>query len=277
MIAKIDTYDFYLYSDFRNGSNPLNLIQLIAHAEDFTDDSLLSEEEKELYQKRNELCEIVFEDEWTSRNGKIQFLIEFSERKYVENYYNRFIKLLQMFGLDSEIANLRKTVDFYIKYEQKIKELEENEGNDDWWDEVQILEKEYTYHYSTTNNLANLIVENPEDYCRDEKGNIIEANFTGKKKRYLDNGVLSYEYTIVNGQILGDYISYYKNGLKKELLFVDGYFHKELIKKWFSNGQIAYEKIGDTDFKYWYENGQLQKQRIGDVIKKWDETGNEIK
>ena len=46
MIPKVERYYFYLYKDFRDGDNPLNFVQLIAHSDQFINDDNLTQEQK---------------------------------------------------------------------------------------------------------------------------------------------------------------------------------------------------------------------------------------
>ncbi|MEN7550523.1 hypothetical protein AAG747_21565 [Rapidithrix thailandica] len=278
MIPKINKYEFYLYSDFSDGDNPLNLIQLIAHSNEYVDNVILSPAEQKIFSKRIQLCEMLFEDEWTSRNGKIPFFFEFPERKDVEDYYKKLILFANEFQFESEIPNLKKTLEFYIENEAEIKELGENQEDDDWWDKTQALEDKYNAYYSQTLEIvANQIIKNPDNFCRDEQGNSINPNYTGKYKEYLKNGILKCEYSVVNGQILGEYTEYDNDGNKRKLSFKEGCFDEETIKSWHSNGQIEFEKINDSDYRYWYDNGQMEMERISDVVKKWNRNGEQIR
>ncbi|MCF8714515.1 hypothetical protein JM658_06685 [Joostella atrarenae] len=277
MIPKVNKYDFYLYSDFSNVDNPNNLLQLIAHSNEYFEDITLSSLEQEALSKRIELCQILFEDEWNSRNGKIQFFFEFSDKKIIEDYYKKLTLFANEFGFKSLIPNFQKTIKFYIENESEIRELSENQENDDWWDRLQKLQSEYNYYYSQAIEIvANNIIKKPNDFCRDENGDFIDSNFTGKLKHYLKTGILKYEYSIVKGQILGEFIEYDNNGNKRELSYKDGYYDKDSFKKWFENGQIEFEKINDSDYRYWFENGQIKTEKIGEIIRKWDINGKEI-
>lgn len=275
MIPQVNKYDFYLYSDFRDGDNPFNLNQLIAHAENFVDDDSLTWDERAMFVKRKELFEIVFEDEWSSRNGKVQFFFEFSDRESIENYYAKFVQLLKEFNLELYIPNLQKSLEFYREYETEIKHLEKGEG-DNWEKEIQSLEEKYKFHYSPSIELAKRFLENPNDYCRDENGEPIDPNFTGRLKHYLKNGILIHDYSVFQGQISGEFMDYDIQGNKSELSIKDGYVGRESIKRWFPNGQIEFEKINDSDCRYWYKNGQMKTERIGGVLKRWNADGQEV-
>lgn len=274
MIPQINKYEFYLYRDFRDGDNPLNLVQLIAHADAFFEDENLSVTEQNLIAKRKELCSLFFEDTWSSRNGKVQFFFDFKGRKSVEDYYHKLIFFAGEFNLEHIIDNLRNSIEFYIEHEIEIKKLSKYEGA--WEEDVRNLENRYTYHYPTMKELATRIIENPNDYCRDKNGESIDPNYTGKLKHYLKTGTLRHEYTLVNGQILGEFVDYDNDGNKKGIFYKDGYLKQESIKTWYPDGQIKFEKINDTDYKYWYKNGQLKVKSTGGELERWDEDGNEL-
>ena len=278
MIPKIKKYYFYLYRDFSNGDNPLNLIQLIAESNESSESSELSIEEKVIFSNRKELCEILFEDEWNSRNGKIQFFIEQFSTNNIENYYKNIIELIGVLKLDFDVSNLKKTLEFYRGNEFKIKELSINQEDQDWREKTQVLETKYDYYYyfSLLEKLAIEISTKPYDYCRDENGEFLNPDFTGKLKHYSENGILKYEYSLVNGQVLGEFIEYNNDGNIRELSIKNGYFKKDSIKRWFRNGQIKFEKINDSDCRYWYDNGQLEVENIGGIVKKWNRSGEKI-
>ena len=275
MIPKINKYDFYLYRDFSNGDNYLNLIQLVAHSSEFLNEVILTPEEKEKLSKRIELCKILFEDEWESRNGKIQFFFDFNKESAIK-YYHNLIQLAKELQFQSEIPNLEKTLDFYIKNEIKIKRLQENQDDDDAWDEIQSLNREYEYPYSDLlNKLAIDFSINPDSFCRDMNGNSIDPNFTGKLKHY-EGDTIKYEYSVQKGQIFGEFMEYDNDGNKEELSFKEGYFDKEIIKSWFKNGQIEFEQLSNSGYRYWYDNGQKKMENINNIIKKWDKYVEEI-
>lgn len=277
MIPKVERYYFYLYKDFRDGDNPLNFVQLIAHADKFINDDNLTQEQKSEIEENKRICSLFFEEAWNTRYGIVHYLInEFSDAEKSISYYKNLLHYSSTSFLKSiseRIANIIKIIE-----DNKIlvSTLEDNEKDDKEREKLEQKFYEQKFSYSALKLIANKILDNPDKFCRDENGNRIDNNFSGRLERKSLNGTVLNNFEVNNGEILGECEYFYDNGMKKEIVFRDGYVKRDLLKKWYQNGQISYEKISETNFRYWYENGQVKLERSGNDLKKWDEFGNRI-
>jgi antitoxin component YwqK of YwqJK toxin-antitoxin module len=83
----------------------------------------------------------------------------------------------------------------------------------------------------------------------------IDVNFSGKIKKWHDNGVLAQEAHFTDGKRNGRYTIYYEFGLRsEECVFVNGVL----------NGtHVSWDCNGDKIFEHSYKNGKLNGKWIG--------------
>ena len=70
----------------------------------------------------------------------------------------------------------------------------------------------------------------------------MEKSFSGQLETFYANGNLQKRYSFVDGKVKGECMEYDFNGNKKKLYIHNSLTKRELIKEWFSDGQIKYEK-----------------------------------
>ncbi len=109
----------------------------------------------------------------------------------------------------------------------------------------------------------------------------------GKKTEYYANGNVEIEYTLLDGEIHGEFKVYYNDGKFKRIGHYSNGVENGLFKEYYKNGNIEKEysmlkgKLNGI-FKTYYSNGQLSRtgsysnELENGLFKEYDENGNII-
>jgi hypothetical protein len=279
MIPKVKRFYYYYYSsDFKSSDNRHSFIQQIAHANEFHSDETMSEARLNMFKRNYQLCQLLFEDEWDSRNGVIRYFIKFRDYELFEAHLTTLSNLLADFNETDVIAATKRSLQYYSDNIDQIKFLKDTpDDHPEWEQTLELLESKFRSDYSGIGieRITKRILENPDDFCVDENGKSIEKQFTGVLQTYYSNGNVNKKYAFVNGKVNGECMQYDSDGSLRSVYFYKSFRENELIKKWFKSGQLEFEKVGD-EIRYWFDNGQLEVEIIGKNRKIWDESGNLI-
>lgn len=271
MIPKVNRYYFYLYRDFRDGDNPISFVQLIAHAEEFVNPVDISEDQKKRIEDNIKLCQLFYENAWSSRDGIAYFVKnEFANVESAIEYYNNLLEWAQKCRLYKIRDGINKIIDLVNEHFNTIKSLSWEQQNE--LDEINSLFFDYDFRNEALKIIGQRILNNPVEFCRDENGEEIDLEFSGKLISYFGANIIDKEYTVLKGKILGECKNYFKGQLQS-IEIKDGSVNSDLIKNWHPNGQIQFEKSYNT-IRYWHSNGQLKLEKINGNTTIWDAEGN---
>ena len=271
MIPKVNRYYFYLYRDYRDGDNPLSFVQLIAHAEEFVDLNDISVEQKDAIRSNIKLCQIFFENAWSSRDGLVYFIKnEFSSLDDTTKYYNNLLEWAKKYGLYKTIEKIEKLFPLINQHFTKIKSFNWEQHNE--INKIGELFLDCDFNSDVLKIILQKIINDPNSFCRDENGNEIDLEFSGTLKSFYGDSIIDKEYTVLKGKILGECKNYFKGQLQS-IVIQDGSINQDSIKRWHSNGQIEFEKSYNT-VRYWHKNGQLKLEKINGDTTVWDDQGN---
>jgi hypothetical protein len=240
MIPKVNSFYYYYYSsDFNNPDNRHSFIQLIAQTEAFHIDETASQERLTMFTRNHQLCQLLFQSEWDSRNGDIRYLITFKDYEQLKAHLTILSDLLKDFNATDIIETINSSLQFYFEKQGQFKLLREIAEDDPEWEKVvEALESGYTFNYAGKGieRITNYILDNPDHFCVDQNGQPLEKQFTGQLETHYASGNLQKRYAFVNGRVYGECMEYDFDGNKQTQYFYKSFREKQLIRKWDKNG-----------------------------------------
>lgn len=198
-----------------------------------------------MFKRNHRLCQLLFQDEWRSRNGVIRFFTSFKDYDHLETHLTILRDLLADFKLVEIIALIDDNLEFYSGNQSQFKFLRETpEDHPEWNNVLEVLESAYTFYYADKGieSITKIIVRDPGNFCVDQNGKALEKSFTGQLEAFYTNGNLQKKYSFVDGKVKGECMEYDFNGNKRRLYIYDTAAKRVLIKEWSRDGQLTYEK-----------------------------------
>ncbi|UZR96370.1 toxin-antitoxin system YwqK family antitoxin [Chondrinema litorale] len=274
MIPKVSKFYYYFYSE-----NPHALVQLIAEANEYNNNPSMSESRLKIVQKHRLYCQLLNTVKFTIESyGYINFFAEYDD---LVGELPSLCLLLKEFGHSDVVGDINQASKFYQKHLNQFGLLRNTSLKDDERNAIsEKLDSNFDSYFDLSipmKHLSRQIKNNPDDFCLDDKGKPFEKEFTGQLETYYANKNLQKRYSFHKGKVYGECFEFDFDGKKQSLYFYKNEYTKDLLKQWFKNGNLKYEKYSDDVYKYWYENGQIHIERNGEFFQKWDKNGKKIK
>lgn len=224
---------------------------------------------------------LITEAEWTKRFSPGQKALYFwwyldaqvTNGGFIQFYFNDYAQYvpailegLKLIGdKDLEIL-LKKAHALYLAHQVDFEKASQEEFPTekfyDKMEEMYLLDIEY---YDLNEQTMALIEKyartHTEAFCVDERGEIIDGQYTGACQKLYDNGQVNEKFELINGEINGDLVTFYESGKLESKTFYSLGKPTGKFAEWYENGKIAarvgvHSKTGFRKKEKFHENGE---------------------